>query len=190
MGGCVKMSARFGLVHVDFKTQKRTPKLSARWFAEHVTKLKALPVDGRPLPPCDAAHEPYEPAPSARAIAQHIELYGVKTVADVKATAGWGVDTFIFQPAADFDALVVVAGECGARFVAANWWNTGTPASGPTGYNATITHAINAGSEYRNLESINMMDEPIVNNAGTPWASSLFPASLYTNITAGHNKHT
>jgi beta-glucosidase len=25
---------RFGLVHVDFKTQKRTPKLSAKWFKE------------------------------------------------------------------------------------------------------------------------------------------------------------
>src|SRR5690606_26718615 len=25
---------RFGIVHVDFKTQKRTPKLSARWFKE------------------------------------------------------------------------------------------------------------------------------------------------------------
>jgi beta-glucosidase len=25
---------RFGLVHVDFKTQKRTPKMSARWFSE------------------------------------------------------------------------------------------------------------------------------------------------------------
>jgi beta-glucosidase len=25
---------RFGLVHVDFKTQKRTPKVSAAWFRE------------------------------------------------------------------------------------------------------------------------------------------------------------
>ena len=25
---------RFGLVYVDFKTQKRTPKLSAHWFRE------------------------------------------------------------------------------------------------------------------------------------------------------------
>jgi beta-glucosidase len=25
---------RFGLVHVDFKTQKRTPNMSARWFSE------------------------------------------------------------------------------------------------------------------------------------------------------------
>ena len=25
---------RFGLVYVDFKTQKRTPKLSAQWFRE------------------------------------------------------------------------------------------------------------------------------------------------------------
>jgi beta-glucosidase len=27
-------SARFGLVYVDFKTQKRTPKLSASYFRE------------------------------------------------------------------------------------------------------------------------------------------------------------
>jgi beta-glucosidase len=27
-------SARFGLVHVDFETQERTPKGSARWFTE------------------------------------------------------------------------------------------------------------------------------------------------------------
>jgi beta-glucosidase len=25
-------TARFGLYHVDFKTQKRTPKLSAEWY--------------------------------------------------------------------------------------------------------------------------------------------------------------
>jgi beta-glucosidase len=29
---------RFGLVHVDFETQKRTPKASARWFAEVASK--------------------------------------------------------------------------------------------------------------------------------------------------------
>jgi len=29
---------RFGLVHVDFKTQKRTPKLSAAWFREAATR--------------------------------------------------------------------------------------------------------------------------------------------------------
>ena len=28
---------RFGLVYVDFKTQKRTPKLSAEWFHEAAT---------------------------------------------------------------------------------------------------------------------------------------------------------
>jgi beta-glucosidase len=27
---------RFGLVHVDFRTQKRTPKASARWYGEVV----------------------------------------------------------------------------------------------------------------------------------------------------------
>jgi beta-glucosidase len=29
---------RFGLVYVDFKTQKRIPKLSARWFREAATR--------------------------------------------------------------------------------------------------------------------------------------------------------
>ena len=29
---------RFGLVYVDFKTQKRTPKLSAMWFREAVRR--------------------------------------------------------------------------------------------------------------------------------------------------------
>jgi beta-glucosidase/6-phospho-beta-glucosidase/beta-galactosidase len=29
---------RFGLVYVDFKTQKRTPKLSAAWFREAAAK--------------------------------------------------------------------------------------------------------------------------------------------------------
>jgi len=31
---------RFGLVHVDFKTQKRTPKSSARWYAELIRSGK------------------------------------------------------------------------------------------------------------------------------------------------------
>jgi beta-glucosidase len=29
---------RFGLIYVDFKTQKRTPKLSAQWFREAVRR--------------------------------------------------------------------------------------------------------------------------------------------------------
>src|ERR1700730_15961462 len=29
---------RFGLVYVDFKTQKRTPKLSAEYFREHIAR--------------------------------------------------------------------------------------------------------------------------------------------------------
>jgi hypothetical protein len=46
-------SIAFGLVHVDFKTQMRTPKLSAQWFATHITPLSHLPTDGQPLPLCD-----------------------------------------------------------------------------------------------------------------------------------------
>ena len=32
--------ARFGIVHVDFKTQKRTPKNSYHWFKERIIKHK------------------------------------------------------------------------------------------------------------------------------------------------------
>jgi beta-glucosidase len=32
----------FGLVYVDFKTQKRTPKLSARWFRETARRNAAV----------------------------------------------------------------------------------------------------------------------------------------------------
>jgi len=36
-------SSRFGLVHVDFDTQRRTPKDSAHWFAQ-VTRRNGLPA--------------------------------------------------------------------------------------------------------------------------------------------------
>jgi len=45
-------SVRFGLTFVNYTTGQRTPKMSARWFQEHVTKLKHLPIDGKPLPEC------------------------------------------------------------------------------------------------------------------------------------------
>ena len=32
---------RFGIVHVDYATQKRTPKSSARWFAELIKAKRA-----------------------------------------------------------------------------------------------------------------------------------------------------
>ncbi|MGZ8566579.1 MAG: family 1 glycosylhydrolase, partial [Actinomycetota bacterium] len=35
-------SKRFGLVHVDFETQARTPKASARWYAEVARRNGAL----------------------------------------------------------------------------------------------------------------------------------------------------
>jgi len=47
-------SVRFGLTYVDYQTGKRTPKNSAMWFREHVTSLKQLPTDGRPLPACSS----------------------------------------------------------------------------------------------------------------------------------------
>ena len=38
---------RFGLVHVDFETQKRTPKSSYYWFKERLTDLSlSNPSDG------------------------------------------------------------------------------------------------------------------------------------------------
>jgi beta-glucosidase len=49
-------STRFGLTYVDFDTQVRTPKLSAKWFKAHVNTMAALPTDGKPLPSCDSAH--------------------------------------------------------------------------------------------------------------------------------------
>ena len=40
---------RFGLVHVDYATQQRTPKASARWYAE-VARSGGLPAAGSPGP--------------------------------------------------------------------------------------------------------------------------------------------
>ncbi|GGK51600.1 beta-glucosidase [Planomonospora parontospora subsp. parontospora] len=34
---------RFGLVHVDFATQRRTPKASYHWFREHIARRRARP---------------------------------------------------------------------------------------------------------------------------------------------------
>ena len=31
---------RFGIVHVDFETQKRTPKASARWYRDHIRRAR------------------------------------------------------------------------------------------------------------------------------------------------------
>ncbi|AHF90819.1 beta-glucosidase [Opitutaceae bacterium TAV5] len=39
---CAGYRRRFGIVHVDYATQKRTPKLSARWYAE-VMRKNCLP---------------------------------------------------------------------------------------------------------------------------------------------------
>ena len=36
---------RFGLVHVDYRTQKRTPKASARWYAEVIRSNGAILLD-------------------------------------------------------------------------------------------------------------------------------------------------
>jgi beta-glucosidase len=32
---------RFGIVHVDFETQRRTPKSSARWYRDHIRRARA-----------------------------------------------------------------------------------------------------------------------------------------------------
>jgi beta-glucosidase len=40
---------RFGLVHVDYATQRRTPKASARWYAA-VSASGGLPAAGPPEP--------------------------------------------------------------------------------------------------------------------------------------------
>jgi beta-glucosidase len=45
-------STRFGLTHVDYTTQQRTPKLSMRWFG-NVTRMGPPPIGGQDeLPPC------------------------------------------------------------------------------------------------------------------------------------------
>jgi len=53
-------STRFGMVYVDYATQQRTPKLSFKWFAQHVTPLKKLPADGV-LPECPTSDESLMP---------------------------------------------------------------------------------------------------------------------------------
>lgn len=46
-------SVRFGLTYVDYETQERIPKMSARWFQKFVNPMKKLPTDGKPFPACD-----------------------------------------------------------------------------------------------------------------------------------------
>jgi hypothetical protein len=46
-------STRFGLTHVDYETQKRTPKLSMHWFGQ-VSRMGPPPIAGQDdLPPCE-----------------------------------------------------------------------------------------------------------------------------------------
>ena len=33
---------RFGIVHCDFKTQKRTPKTSAKWYAKVIAENRLV----------------------------------------------------------------------------------------------------------------------------------------------------
>ncbi|MFD1046638.1 family 1 glycosylhydrolase, partial [Kibdelosporangium lantanae] len=40
---------RFGIVHVDYATQVRTPKRSARWYSQ-VIEANGLPTSGFPPP--------------------------------------------------------------------------------------------------------------------------------------------
>jgi beta-glucosidase len=41
----------FGIVHVDFETQKRTPKSSARWYANFVEQARSTPADPATVTP-------------------------------------------------------------------------------------------------------------------------------------------
>merc|ERR550525_1059259 len=45
-------SKRFGIVHVDYKTLKRTPKASAKWFSE-VVRANAVKIDAAELAASD-----------------------------------------------------------------------------------------------------------------------------------------
>ena len=38
----IDYAKRFGMVHVDFATQRRTPKLSARWYREVIRANRIL----------------------------------------------------------------------------------------------------------------------------------------------------
>jgi beta-glucosidase len=55
-------SKRFGIVHVDYRTQKRTPKASARFYAE-VIRTNGVSV-GRELPPAPSARRARPPKTS------------------------------------------------------------------------------------------------------------------------------
>jgi len=44
-------SQRFGLVHVDFETQRRTPKASAAWYRSYIERQHAVAGQSRSLPP-------------------------------------------------------------------------------------------------------------------------------------------
>jgi beta-glucosidase len=47
-------SQRFGLVYVDYATQRRIPKASAGWYADHIAASRASPVPASDEPPRDA----------------------------------------------------------------------------------------------------------------------------------------
>jgi len=40
----IRLFATFGLVHVDFATQRRIPKASARWYADLIAAKRRSPV--------------------------------------------------------------------------------------------------------------------------------------------------
>ena len=44
------LAKRFGLFHVDFATQRRTPRESAHWYREHLSSLSPLAAAPRTLP--------------------------------------------------------------------------------------------------------------------------------------------
>lgn len=44
------LAKRFGLFHVDFATQRRTPRDSAHWYREYLSSVSALAVSPRSLP--------------------------------------------------------------------------------------------------------------------------------------------
>ncbi|MEP6470911.1 MAG: GH1 family beta-glucosidase [Acidobacteriota bacterium] len=60
-------SKRFGIVHVDYRTQKRTPKASARFYAEVIRANGSIAGKGPPpAPSARRARSPRTPRPSRR----------------------------------------------------------------------------------------------------------------------------
>jgi hypothetical protein len=86
------------------------------------------------------------------------EIYGAKTLQDLRLLKKWGFTQVILDPDPKF-ALTRAADRMGLRVVMANWWKSGWS------WNDVQTTLATART-LKNLVSINMMDEPCRDPAG------------------------